>query len=119
MKDKYQRILSDHPNIPAEKLLAYLEDRLGDRERLEVEMAMVESSFLSDAAEGLEQLGDTHRIQGMVDGLNRGLLRRTSQLSRRHKRVLAGFPGWLAFTVLILLILIVAGFFVLKLLSRT
>jgi hypothetical protein len=117
MEDKYQKILSDHPNIPAEKLLAYLEDRLGDRERMEVEMAMVESSFLSDAAEGLEQIGDAQRIRVMVDGLNKGLHRKTSRRSDRRRWKRAGFPAWLAFSVLILMILVVAGYFVLRLLN--
>lgn len=118
MDDKYRKILSEHPNIPEDRLVAYLEGRLNDRERMEVEMAMVESRFLSDAVEGLEQIGDPQRIQGMVDGLNRGLRQKASQRSRLRKRRMADFPGWLAFAVLILLILAAAGYFVLKLLSK-
>ena len=118
MDDNIREILSEHPSIPPETLLAYLEGRLDEKGRLEVEMAMVDSDFLSDAAEGLEAIRDTGRIHTMVEDLNRGLRRRT----RKKRGILdagqSGFPLWLAFAAILLLMLIVAGFFVLRLMTR-
>ena len=118
MEDKFRNILSKHPTIPADKLMAYLEGRLEDAERIEVEMAMVESEFLSDAAEGLEQIGDANRIRSMVDRLNRRLRHKAGQRNDRQKKGVSGFPTWLTFTVIILLILIIAAFLVLRLASK-
>jgi hypothetical protein len=118
MEDKFRKILSKHPSIPAEKLLAYLDGRLEGAERMEVEMAMIESEFLSDAAEGLEQIGDTKRINSLVEGLNKGLRRKMRRDRRLYRKGDAGFPGWLAFTAIILLMLIIAGFLVLKMMSK-
>lgn len=118
MDDKLRNILSAHPSIPSEKLIAYLEGRLDESGRLEVERAMVESEFLSDAADGLESIRDTGRIHAMVNDLNRGLRRRTRK-KREYIRVgRTGFPLWLAFAAIVLLILMVAGFYVVKLMSR-
>jgi hypothetical protein len=118
MDDNIRNILSEHPSIPPETLLAYLEGRLDEKGRLEVEMAMVDSEFLSDAAEGLEAIRDKGRIHSMVEELNRGLRRRTRK-KRGYIRVgETGFPIWLGFAAILLLILMVAGFYVVKLMSR-
>lgn len=118
MDDNIRNILSEHPSIPPETLMAYLEGRLDEKGRQEVEMAMVDSEFLSDAAEGLEAIRDTGRIHSMVDDLNRGLRRRTRK-KREYIRIgRTGFPLWLAFAAILLLILIVAGFVVLRLMTR-
>jgi hypothetical protein len=42
-------------------------------------------------------------------------MRRDRRLYRKGD---AGFPGWLAFTAIILLMLIIAGFLVLKMMSK-
>ena len=118
MDDKYRNILSDHPSIPPEKLLAYLEGTLDEQSRLEVEMAMVESEFLSDAADGLQQFSNPERIGHMVDDINRGLRKRTRNRRRSGWAGHAGFPLWLTFAAFLLLLLLMAGYFVLKLMTR-
>lgn len=118
MDDKMRKILSEHPSIPPEKLLAYLEGRLEEQDRIEVEMAMVESDFLSDAADGLAQIHDTGRISSMVEDLNRGLRRKTAKKRRRLWAEGTGFPLWLTFAAILVLILILAGFFVLSMMTR-
>ena len=118
MDDKLRNMFSEHPGIPPEQLIAYLEGRLDEKDRLEVEKSMVESEFLSDAAEGLEAIRDTGRINSMVDELNHRLRRRTMKKSGNLWVGHSGFPLWLSFAAILLLILMIAGFFVLKLMTR-
>ena len=118
MDDNIRNILAEHPTIPPEKLLAYLEGLLDERDRIEVEMAMIESDFLSDAADGLAAISQPAQIPAMVEDLNRALRQKTRKQKRRLSLSHAGFPIWLTFAAILLLILIVAGFFVLRLLSN-
>lgn len=115
MDDRYRHMLSNNASIPPEKLLAYLEGKLGDPERMEVEMAMVESDFLADASEGLEHMQEPARIPGIVDELNLRL--RQHARGRQHRSIPtpAGFPGWLAFAAILLILLTIAGYIVLRL----
>jgi hypothetical protein len=118
MDNNYRKILSDHPSIPPEKLLAYLEGRLDEQTRLEVEMAMVESEFLSDAADGLKQFKNPDGIANMVEDINRGLRKQARNRRRSSWTSHAGFPLWLTFAAILLLLLLIAGFFVLRLLTK-
>lgn len=117
MDDSIRNILAEHPSIPPEKLLAYLEGRLEGHDRIEVEMAMIESDFLSDAAEGLGAIRQPAQIPSMVEDLNRRLRRKTRHKYRPFGSGHAGFPFWLTFAAILLLILILAGFFILRLMS--
>jgi hypothetical protein len=119
MDDKYRKILSEHPSIPPEKLLAYLEGGLDEQSRIEVEMAMVESEFLSDAADGLQQFRNPEMISGLVEDINRGLRHRTGIKKRPVWRRDARFPLWLTFAAIILFLLIITGFIVIKLMTRS
>jgi hypothetical protein len=114
MKGDWGKILSEHPDIDPERLTAYLEGRLEGEDRHRVERQMAESDFISDAMEGLAGLPDKGRLPGIVADLNRGLHRRTRERRRRLFRNSIGFPAWLAYSIVIFILLILAAWLILR-----
>lgn len=112
MNDAWKDLLDRHPDIDPGRLLAYLEDRLTDRERHEVEIRMAESDFMSEAMEGLAQVKDPGRLSPIVGELNRGLRKRIRSEVFERRRGPAGFPGWLIVATLLIVALAVLGYIV-------
>lgn len=110
LKDIWNNGAGDH--ISREKLQAYLEGRLPDAERHEVERLMGEDSLEGDAVEGLQHLTPEEARQ-TVHTLNRTLHGYLQQRKKRRKKQLpGGYWGWVA--VLVILILAVLAFVLIR-----
>ena len=107
MADDLKDILNN-PNKDAdqEKLLKYLNGKLGKEDVHEVEKNLVDDEFESDAFEGLQDI-DRAKMQSIVEGLNRDLKKRTEKKRRRVERRNLKPQWWLYFSIIILLIIIV------------
>ena len=74
MSENLKNILSHlSTDIDQETLLLYLQNKLSDEKRHEIEKILLESNFEDDAVEGLQQVKDKEQINYMVEALNRKL----------------------------------------------
>ena len=67
MSENWLDILSKNSNIDQQKLLDYLEGKLSEEERHEVEKLMADSDFINDAVEGLENMKDKQKIETKIE----------------------------------------------------
>lgn len=76
-------ILSDSKEIDQQKLLNYLQGNVSEEERHEIEKLLIDADFESDAADGLQQVGDKSKLPVVMGEINRQLIKK---LSKRRKR---------------------------------
>ncbi len=112
MSDAWKALLDRHPEMNPERLLAYLEGRLDEKESHEVERLMAESEFMSEAMEGLAQVGDIGRLSPIVAELNRDLHKSVRAGKGKERGRTAAFPGWLILATLLIVALAVLGYIV-------
>ena len=74
MPSNYKDIFSHLSNeVDQETLLLYLQNKLSEEKKHEIEKKLMESEFTDDAVEGLREIKDKRQIQYMVEMLNRDL----------------------------------------------
>jgi hypothetical protein len=115
MNNDLLNILPDNNNgMDDRKLMDYLEGKLSVEEKYEVEKWMADNDMGSDAVEGLQHIKNKKDLQQYVDQLNKNLL---AQLQKRKqhrlKMRLKEYP-WIYFTVVLILLLCIIGYFVLR-----
>jgi hypothetical protein len=115
MKENLKDILSNsNKDIDNQKLMDYLSGKLSGEELHEMEKAMTDSEFMSDAVEGLESFKEKKDINLFVEQLNRDLQKNLDKKkSRKKKRMLKDNP-WILTAIAVVLLLIVIAFFVIK-----
>lgn len=101
--------------LPADKLIAYLEGKLSPAEQHEVEAWLAEEGMEADALEGLRELSaDEARLS--VEKINYGLQRQLKKNRYRQKKHFADNKwGWIA--VIIILLACVLAFWLIKMSS--
>ncbi len=119
MNNDLLNILSNsNKDIDNQKLMDYLSGSLSEQEKHEVETWMLDNDFANDAIEGLEQVDNTRRLESLVDQLNKDLHKKLQQKNaRKAKRKLKEYP-WIYFAVILVLVLVVLGFFVIHYLQH-
>ena len=74
MSDKLKDILSNlSTEVDQETLLRYLEGRLTDEQKHEIEKRMLGSDFTDDAMDGLQDIKNKKDLSSLVEQLNRDL----------------------------------------------
>lgn len=115
MSDDLLNILANsNKDINNQKLMDYLSDKLSSEERHAVEKEMIDSDFTSDAIEGLEKFHKKTDIEEYANLLNKNLRKKieTKKL-RRNKTRIKNLP-WFYYAIILILILVIAGFLILK-----
>lgn len=102
--------------LSEEQLMAYLEGRLPEAERHEVEALLSSEGMESDALEGLQSLG-AGEAQAMKRHLNAGLQQALKSKKRRKRRGIAD-SRWTLLTIVLLLLLAIVCFGVMWLLKH-
>ena len=101
-----------------EELLKYLDGKASGEETHEVERAMADSSFESEAVEGLEQFKAPENLNDLVLNINKNLQQQLAQKKqRKEKRKIKEMP-LAVITVIIILILCVLGYIAIHLFQR-
>jgi predicted secreted protein len=97
MSDKLKDILSHlSPEVDQETLLKYLEGRLSDEQRHEVEKKMMATNFTDDAMDGLQEIKNKEKISSLVEQLNRDLHKKLETKRKKEKSfVLKINPGFI------------------------
>ena len=120
MPDKLKDILANlSTEVDQETLLKYLEGRLSDEQKHEIEKKMLGSDFTDDAMEGLQEIKNKQRISSLVDHLNRDLHNKLEKKKKRREKFRFKDQPWLYIAIVILLLLIVLSYMVIyRLLER-
>jgi hypothetical protein len=111
MRENLKDILSNlKTDIDQETLLLYLQDKLSDDKKHEIEKKLMDSEFDGDAMEGLQQFSNKRDINHVVEMLNRDLRKKTEKKRQRRQKLVLKNQPWLYFAVLILILLIVLSY---------
>lgn len=115
MPENLKDILSHlSTGIDQETLLLYLQDKLSEEKKHEVEKKLLENDFADDAMDGLKEFRDKEQLTYMVEMLNRDLKKKTQKkIQRREKMKLKDQP-WLYIAILILILLIVISYIIIR-----
>ncbi len=115
MQENYKDILSNlSTDIDQETLLLYLQGKLSDDKKHEVEKQLLNNDFDEDAMDGLQEFKDKEQLQYMVEMLNRDLKKRTEKKKKRREKMKIKDQPWLYISIIILFILIVISYLVIK-----
>jgi hypothetical protein len=115
MSENYKDILSNlSKDIDQEMLLLYLQGKLSEEKKHEVEKLLMQDEFDNDAAEGLDEIKDKQQIQYMVDMLNRDLKKKTEKKKKMREKMKLKDQPWLYVAILITLLLIVLCYMIIQ-----
>src|SRR4026209_1923271 len=114
MSDKLKDILSHlSTEVDQETLLKYLEGRLSDEQKHEVEKKMLANNFTDDAMEGLQEIRK-EKIASLVEQLNRDLHKKLEKKKKRKEKLRFKDQPWLYIAIVIILLLIVLSYVVIQ-----
>ena len=115
MSENFKDILSHlSTEVDQETLLLYLQDRLSEEKKHEVEKKLMENEFANDAMEGLQQFKDKQQVSYMVEMLNRDLKKKLQKKKQRKEKMRIKDQPWLYIAILILILLIVLSYIVIR-----
>ncbi|HET6995499.1 MAG TPA: hypothetical protein VFI06_10985 [Chitinophagaceae bacterium] len=113
MADNLKDILSHlSTDIDQETLLLYLQDKLSEEKKHEVEKKLLDNEFASDAMEGLQEIKDKQQIAFMVEMLNRDLKKKTEKKRQRREKMRLKDQPWLYISIVIIILLIIISYIV-------
>ena len=113
MTENYKEILSNlSTEIDQETLLLYLQGKLSEEKKHEVEKQLLQNDFDNEAMEGLQEIKDKQQIQYMVETLNRDLKKKTEKKKLRREKMKIKDQPWLYISILILILLIVLSYII-------
>jgi hypothetical protein len=113
MRENLKDILSHlTTDIDQETLLLYLQDKLPEEKKHEVEKKLVDSEFAGDALEGLQEFRDKKQISYMVEMLNRDLKKKTAIKKQRRQKLVLKDQSWLYVAIVIVILLIVISYMI-------
>ena len=103
---EWKNILPDNnEQLSNEDLLKYLDSRTSKEEKYAIEKKFSDTSFESDAIDGLQQIKSQERLKNHVSQLNQKLQQQLiSKKHRKQKRKIKDFQ-WIILAVVILLLL--------------
>ena len=115
MTDRLKDILSHlSTEVDQETLLKYLEGRLSDEQKHEVEKKMLGSEFNDDAMEGLQEIKNKKEISSLVEQLNHDLHKKLEKKKKQREKLRFKDQPWLYITIVIILLLIVLSYVVIQ-----
>ena len=113
MADNLKDILSHlSTDIDQETLLLYLQDKLSEEKKHEVEKKLLDNEFANDAIEGLQEFKDKQRVSLMVEMLNRDLKKKTEKKKQRREKMRLKDQPWIYISIIIIILLIIISYIV-------
>lgn len=107
LKDILSNLSTD---IDQETLLLYLQDKLPEDKKHEIEMQLLENEFAGEAMEGLQEFRDKQQVAYMVEMLNRDLKKKTAKKEARREKMKLKEPPGIFISIIILILLIVISY---------
>jgi hypothetical protein len=113
MQDNLKDILSHlATDIDQDTLLLYLQDKLSEEKKHEVERKLADNEFASDALDGLQAFNDKQQVAHMVEMLNRDLKKKTERKKQRREKLKLPDQSWIYISVIIVIILAILSYVV-------
>ena len=113
MSEKLKDILSNlSTEVDQETLLKYLEGKLSDEQRHEVEKKMMNTNFNDDAMEGLQEIKNKEKISSLVEQLNHDLHKKLEKKKKKREKFRFKDQPWIYIAIVIILLLIVLSYIV-------
>lgn len=115
MSDDLLNILSNsNKDIDNQKLMDYLSGHLSDAEKHAFEEEMIDSDFMNDAVEGLEDFEEQTDIELYARQLNKKLKEKLEKKKlKRSRRNIKDLP-WFFYAIILILILAIISFILLR-----
>jgi hypothetical protein len=111
MSENFKDILSNlSTEVDQETLLLYLQGKLSEEKKHEVEKKLMENEFANDAMEGLQEFRDKQQVSYTVEMLNRDLKKKLQKKKQRKEKMRIKDQPWLYIAILILILLIVLSY---------
>ncbi|HEY0434498.1 MAG TPA: hypothetical protein VGC95_11530 [Chitinophagaceae bacterium] len=115
MAGNLKDILSNlSPDIDPETLLLYLQNRLSQEQRHELEKKLLESDFGGEAEEGLRAFKDASQLPTVVEQLNRSLKNRLRQRRKLKNRIHLLEQPWIYVAAFVIIVLVVISYIVIR-----
>lgn len=115
MSDNLKDILSNlSTDVDQETLLLYLQGKLPEDKKHEVEKQLMQDEFDEAAMEGLEEFKDKEQLQYTVEMLNRDLKKKTEKKKKRREKMQIKYEPWVYISILILLLLVALSYIVIQ-----
>ena len=115
MSENFKDILAHlSTEVDQETLLLYLQGKLSEEKKHEVEKILLQNEFEDEALEGLQEFKDKEQLQYMTEMLNRDLKKKTEKKKKRREKMQLKEQPWLYISILILLLLIVLSYMVIR-----
>ena len=113
MADNLKDILSHlSTEVDQETLLLYLQGKLSEEKKHELEKQLLQDDFNAEALEGLESFRDKEQLHYMVEALNRDLKKKTEKKKLRREKMRIKDQPWIYAVILILFLLIAISYIV-------
>lgn len=100
--------------IDNQKLEDYLNGRLSEKERQELEQQIADSDFMNDAVEGLEKIREKKNIHSYVEQLNHQLQNHLQKKKQRRSKMRIKEYPWIYLAVIVLLAICITAYFVIR-----
>ena len=115
MADNLKDILSSlSPDVDPETLMLYLQSKLPEAQKHEIEKKLLDNEFAEDAMEGLQQFDDKKQISSLVEQLNADLRHKLEKKKMRREKLRIKELPWLYIVLLIILMLIIIGYIMVR-----
>lgn len=101
-------------DIDQETLLQYLQNKLPEAKKHEVEKILLENEFAEDALEGLSKFGDKQEINSMVDQLNKDLRKKLEKKKEFRNKLRLKEQPWIYIVAIIILMLIIIAYILVR-----
>ena len=117
MNNDLLKILNGEGNhFDNQKLIDYVNGKLSEEEKHDVEKWMAGNNMINEAIEGLQHIKEKKDLPLYVEQLKKDLHEHLQkQKEQRTRRKLKEYP-WIYFAVILILLLCIIGFFVLRML---
>jgi len=109
-RDLHDILANLNGKVDPEILVLYLQGKLSQDQRHEVEKHLIDNDFDDEALQGLEKVKDKDQVSATVDQLNRDLRIKTAKKKKRRRASELKEDPWLWIALLIILLLIVISF---------
>ena len=117
-EEKNDRNQDESANANLQKMLEGLRETLSDAERAQFENGSPEDPFLQDAAEGLQGMENKQDLPKVIRSLNQQLHHHLAHNKSRNKKKDLRYGDWIYWSIVLVLLLALAGFLVLRLLLK-
>lgn len=115
MKDILANLSKD---VDQDTLLKYIQGKLTEAEKHEVEKNMLGSEFTDDALEGLQQFNNKEKLALFLDQLDHDLKKKLQKKRLRRDRFRLKEQPWIYITLVIILLLVILGYVVIRMVSK-